>query len=182
MSESCKELFDSKEKITTKYFTIGKFNIIKPMKVIILSHYDKAESKCSYIKNINKYFSEVFDSSLSKGDWEKCEIIYSFFSERAGLKYDNNNNYVLTTAFYHAAKEYYGEELGILYSSSMTDNFGLNLVLSKELINAKYLQLEVAIMFKCVRDPSNPKHFRSFPCSKEGFPDKEGNFSIHGII
>jgi hypothetical protein len=181
ISESCKELFDPEEKLQYQYFTIGKFNIIKPFKVFILTQFEKAENNCPYINNINRYLRKVFENSLSSADFEICMRVYNFFSEKAATKCDNENGYLLTTAFYHAAKEYYGDELAILYSSSMTQNKGLNLVLSKELIEAKYLELELLVMYKCVRNPKNSKHYETFPCSNEAMPNKDGNYIISHI-
>ncbi|MBC7721362.1 MAG: hypothetical protein H7068_05015 [Pedobacter sp.] len=179
--ESIKELFNGDYSLREQYLTIGKWNIIKPIPLVLLTFYDFAFDKSEHVRNINPAFAEFIGLSCSEEDTKKCKLFFNFFSEFAGRRVDTENNYKLTTAFFYALKEFYGDELGILYSSSMTENTGLNIVLSKEILDSDYLQLEMTIMYKCIRDPANLKIYKVFPCSNEAKVDGDGRFRLLGI-
>lgn len=176
--ETCKGLFDADHKIMDQDVTISRFNVIKPIPLLLLTFYDVAEAKSEYLKKMNPPFREFIQGACSAEDYEKCYGFYSFISKKAGARFDTRNGYLLTTAFFHAAKEYYGREIGIMYSSSMTDNHGLNIVLSRELIDANYLNPDFAIMYRCVRNPQNPTNFLFPIISHEAKINRHGNFII----
>lgn len=179
--ESYKELFDEKSEVDFQYLTIGKWDVKKPIPLVLLTFYDVAWTNSKHIQNINPMFAEFISLSCNEDDNRKCQLVYSFFSEHAGKRIDTNNNYLLTTAFYHALQDYYGTEVGILYSSSSTDNFGLNIVLTKDLVDAKYVELSHVVMYKCQRDPSNRKSYQIFPCCQGSDVNDKGEFKLLGI-
>jgi len=179
--ESYKDLFDINSTFNRQYFTIGKWNVVKPIKLVMLTFYDVASRKSQHVQNINPIYNEFIELSCSPEDNEKCQTVYSYFSECAGKKVNTPNDYLLTTAFYHAVRERYGLEVGILYSSSSTENFGLNIALSKEIIDAGYLRLNHVAMYKCERNISNKMHFNIFPCSNGTNVDENGKFRLLGI-
>ena len=180
--ESYKDLFDDNSQMTYQYLTIGKWAVIKPIPLILLTFYDIAWTNSASIQNINPMYAEFIGLSCNEEDNKKCQLFYNYFSECAGKKNDTENNYLLTTAFYHALQKYYGKEIGILYSSSSTSNYGLNIVLTKDIIDANYLKLEHVVMFKCQRHPSNFKVFNIYPCSQGSDVDENGDFKLLGII
>ena len=120
--ESFKNLFDSNSKINYQYLTIGKWNVLKPINLVVLTFYDEAWKRSQHIQNINPLYTEFIGLSCNEEDNIKCQLFYKYFSECAGKIVDTDNNYLLTTAFYHALQDYYGSDIGILYSSSITDN------------------------------------------------------------
>lgn len=180
--ESFKDLFDSNYKIKEQYLTIGRWQIMKPISLILFTFFPNAEQKNSYLHRINPFYREFINSACSESDYQKCQIVYNYISEQAARKVDSQNNYLFTTAFFHTLKEFYGNEIGIMYSSSMTDNNGISLVLSKEVVDNNYLLLDFVAMYKCRRNPSNPREFRIYPCSREAIPDEGGNFHLSGIL
>ena len=174
--ESCKELFDSDSKSTTKYFTVGKWNILRPIRIVVLTFCNEVGYKNIHIQKMNPEYQNFLTSIFSKEDYEKYYRFITFFSEYASNKYDYTKHYLLTTAFFHSLKEYYGTDIGILYSSSMTENFGLNIVLTKELIDSNYLKFEFVAMFKAVRDKHMAKSYNIYPCTNLGDANEDGNF------
>lgn len=180
--EPCKELFDTTCQNDLKYFTIGKWNIIKPIKIVILTFFKDALQKSPQVANLNPHYLNFLKASCSSTDLEKCLRFYTFFSGYAARKYDSTQKYLLTTAHFHALKKYYGNELGILYSSSMTENNGLNLALTKELIDNNYLKLEGSLMFKSMRDKRNIKSYTIVPASNYAEVESDGRFRFRYII
>jgi len=174
--EPCKELFDSESKNDLKYFTIGKWNILKPIRIVVLTFFEKAEETSWHLNNLNPNYIKFLSDFCTPEDLDKCSRFLSFFSGYAARKYDSENMYLLTTALFHALKEYYGPELGILYSSSMTENKGINIVLSKETLDASYLALEGVVMFKVTRDPKNFKTYMNAPCTDYAQAGEDGRF------
>ena len=180
--EPCKELFDSECENDLKYFTIGKWNIVKPIKIVVLTFFKEAQQKSPQLNNLNPHYLNFLKLSCSHTDLEKCLRFYTFFSGYAARKYDSPDKYLLTTAFFHALKKYYGDELGILYSSSMTDNNGLNLALTKNLIEDNYLKLEGALMFKSMRGKHNLKSYTIVPCSDYAIVQSDDKFRFRYIL
>ncbi len=180
--ESCKELFDSKSNFETKYFTIGKWKIINPIKFVVLTFYSEAENKNEFVKQLNVHFRNYISSKYSQDDLDKYLLFCSFFSEAAAKKYDDAKKYLLTTGFLHAIKEYYGNEIGILYSSSITENDGLNIIITKEFVDIGVLKLEGVVMFKAVRDKENIKSYNLYPCTNYALANENGKFNFDYIL
>lgn len=175
--ESFKYLLDKDNKTLYQYLTIGSWAPTGGFPLLTLTFYPKAAEKSKYVKNANEYYKKFFAGSYSKADQNKLEIFLGYFSECACKKNDSENNYLLTTAFFHAAQECYGKEIGILYSSSMTENQGLNVVLTKEIVD-NYLKVIKVGMYKCQRNPSQRMEFSIFPCSDMAEVDSEGVFRL----
>lgn len=180
--ESYKDLFDSNSKISYQYLTIGKWIVIKQIPVIALTFYDVALENSEHIKNINPVYNEFLRLTCNEVDNKKCKAFLSFFSEAAGRKAESLNTYLLTTAFYHAIQDRYGKHVGILYSSANTENCGLNIVLTKEILDEKYLKLEHVVMYKCQRNPSDYKDVSIFPCSDSSDVSESGEYKLLRII
>ena len=83
----------------------------------------------------------------------------------------------MTTAFFHSVREYYGEDIGILYSSSMSENTGLNIVLTRDIIDNDYLKLTEVVMYRALRNPNNPLNFQLAPY-RIGSADSNGVISF----
>lgn len=180
IAECFKEIFDKKSNWQHKALTIGRWMVRKPIKLIALAFYDVALKTSTHMQNIIPYFKLFLDSAFDTEDRRKCQLFYGFFSECAGKVNDTRNNYLLTTSFYHAVKRYYGEDVGILYSSSTTDNFGINVVLSKKIIDDLYLKLDKVIVYELLKDPFREKHILGLP-TMEANVDEKGNFELKKI-
>lgn len=180
--ESCKELFDSVSDQDNRYFTVGKWNITKPIKTIVLTFFENAEKTSWHIGNLNPGYQRFLSSVCNTEDLEKCNKFYSFFSGYAARKYDSNDKYLLTTSFFQALRQYYGEDVAVLYSSSMTDNTGLNIALSRQIIDTGHLNLEGVVMFKVTRNRNNFKNYLIVPCTDYALPEKDGRFRFRYIL
>lgn len=182
IAESNKELFDNSNINRTQYVTISKWDVLKVFPVIMLTFFPKAEEKSEYIKESNKFYSDFFKSSYSAEDQHKIELVLSYLSDCACKKNDTANNYRLTTACFNAMQKAYGQEIGIMYSSSMTDNEGINIVLTKEIIDNNYLEASLVIMYKCSRDPRDRFQYAIHPCSSMVKVDEHCRFRLLNII
>ncbi len=171
--ESLKEIFDEKHEIKEQYYTIGKWELIKPFYLFILTFFDEAINNCSEVRRINEIYRNHLKAICNEKDRLKCNRFYGYISKFASKKCENENEYLVTTAFFHALKQYYGDEVGLLYSSSMTENKGLNIVLPTNVIDNGYLRLADVVMYKAVRNPNNPKQFNFAPY-KIGHSDSNG--------
>lgn len=180
ITESYKDLFNKQADFRFIYLTIGRWQVDKPIPLIVLTFWEKLNHSF-HIKNLNPAFIEQLSKVFSKEDKKKCELLYNYISEKAGRFSDTTNNYLLTTAFYHAIRRKYGNKVGILYSSVMTENKGLNVALSKEIVDEKFIHLDFVVMYKCLRNPSNSKAYNIIPCSKSASIDYNGEFKILGI-
>lgn len=180
--ESSKELFDSTSQQERKYFTVGKWTIIKPIPTVVLTFFNDAEKVSWHLGNLNPAYEAFFSSVCDQEDTRKCHEFYSFFSGYAAKKYDEQEKYLLTTAFFHAVQMYYGSEIGILYSSSMTENKGLNVVFSKDVVDNSYLHFDGALMFRALRDRNQYNQYSIIPCSDYAFSECDGTFRFKYIL
>jgi hypothetical protein len=180
IAESFKEIFDKKSNWQHKALTIGKWIVQKPIKLIALAFYDEALNKSFHMQNIVPHFQMFLDRAFDTEDQNKCRLFYGYFSECAGKVTDTRNNYLLTTAFYHAVRRYYGEEVGILYSSASTENTGINIVLSKEILDSGYLKLDTVVVYELVKDPFRARHLLGLPTMHSSV-DENGNFELKEI-
>jgi hypothetical protein len=171
--EGGKELFDTESAESRYDFTVGKWIVVRPINVVVLTFYGPAIQVCEDAGRINSKFSGDLSEALSAEDYTKWRSFQDFFSERAARKYDSTKSYLLMTAFRHALQQRYGGQLGILYSSSMTENQGMNLVLSREVIDGGSLVLEGANMVRCERNPSKYKKYTTYPCSNYATADSQ---------
>lgn len=176
--ESCKDLFDPNFTENEKYFTLSRWIVKRPISLIVLTFCEAAFQNSGITSNMLPKYSEFLGNVCSEEDNVKCKMFYDFFSSKAGRRHDTVGNYLITTAFFNALKEIHGEQLGILYSSSMTDNNGLNVVLSKAQVDSFYVQPDHVVMFKAIRKPDNFKSFTILPCSNGATVDGRGNFLL----
>ena len=182
INESFKELRSPNATFMQKVFTIGKWKVLKKIPCVWLTFVKEAFLKNDHVRQVIPGFAEFINRSTNAEDAKKCQYIFNYFSERAALPTDTNNGYILTTAFYQALKEFYGSEVGIIYSSPMTENCGLNVVLSKEILDNGFLKLDTIAMIKCIRDKNNFKTFYFEACSDFVSANNDGTFEITGLV
>ena len=75
--ESYKQVFDENVKIKEQYLTIGKWDVIKPIPLLILTFYDIALMKNTQVQNINPVFDEFINLSCNNEDDEKMKVFPS---------------------------------------------------------------------------------------------------------
>jgi hypothetical protein len=128
-----------------------------------------------YLKN-NEWHGqriEVFFKELEKNfipsSINFIKEFWAFFSTLASDKAEIIQNHFLTTAFFSAIKMYYlhikKENVhGIIYPSNMTENVGLNVVLTPEAVE-KYLKLEKVFVKRFMKDFNHEKLYHYIRCS-----------------
>lgn len=177
-----RELFDRNSQENLSYFTVSKWNVAKPFNAILLTQSTAANQQNTTARWINDLYDGFLRQACTNQDNAKCQEFYHFLSERVGRKLDNENDYLLTTAFYHAVRAYYGDNVAIVYSSSMTDNCGLNIVLSSALVDYGHLAFDGCIMYNCQRDSSHFNRYSLAPCSEYWQADDQGIIRRFGPI
>jgi len=178
--ESYKDIYKEGNTEIRKYFTVSKWKINRKFKACNLSFYDVAINKNINTKDLAAPISHFLDNAVSSEDREKCFEFYSFISRKAGVRDDSENNYKLTAAFYHSLRKCYGNDIGIVYSSAMSENNDLNIVLTPEIVDS-CLELENIGMFVWTPDRNVPKTGTIVPCSSLADVDKEGYFRLLNI-
>lgn len=179
MFESSKDIFDNEAIWSGKAFAVGKFNVIKPINLIVLGFYDDALRKSPHMRNICQPFDIIEEKAYSKLDILKCRLFNTFFSGMEGRKNELDKTYLITTAFYHAIRRFYGSDIGILYSSSTTENYGINIVMTPELADNN-LKLDSVVQFDMERNPKNYFNIKGQP-TLYGKADDDGNFELETI-
>lgn len=180
ITETCKEIFDKESNWQYKAFTIGRWMVQKTIKLVALAFFDEALRKSVHMQNIIYHFDQFLNTAFNEEDQIKCRMFYGYFSECAGKVNDTEGNYLLTTAFYHAVRNYYGEDTGILYSSATTENHGINIVLSKEIVDNGYLKLDTVVLYEIMKNPSNFYNISGLP-RMHSLVDENGNFELKKI-
>lgn len=179
--ESCKKLLDPLNTERYHYLTLGKWKIKEPFHVLNLCYHEQTMQNSPYLRSyMNEYF-KVSEKKLPKETVELIRQFMAFFAEMAGAKDPDNRHYFITNAFWVAVRQYY-QRLdnmpihGIIYPSCMTEYNGINIVLTPEAVD-KYLELEMVMMYKFTRHPSNPKEYTG--CAATDFAEvKNGHFSF----
>jgi hypothetical protein len=169
--ECCKDLIDERNTIPYQYLTFGKWFLNNQFEVINLCCDDKFLSANPKLKrtteNHKKYIFETFPSKSA----DFIIKFWEFISDIAGYKAENDNDHFITTAFICAAINYrknvFGQDIhGALFPSTMTENRGLNIVLTPTAVD-NLLTLKSVFMVKFIRHAHNHKGFDIKQCSDE---------------
>ena len=176
--ESYKNLISDENDEMSQYLTIGRWMIRKKIPLIVMTFFEEAFIKCDSVKSINPIYIEFLSKMYSDEDTGKLKIFHQFISEAAGKKTDSENHYLLTTSFFHAVRHFNGDDIGLLYSSSSTENSGLNVVLPPAMIDDDYLDLDLVTMYKCQRWADDRTQFSLFPCANKAAVDAKGFFKL----
>ncbi len=115
----------------------------------------------SYLSNLEKDFPHKTAKFI-----KECWFL---LSKLASIRYEYDQQYFITTAFFCVLREYYKiyfNDLinGIIYPSSMIYSDAINIVLMPEAVD-KYLYLKEAFMYKYVRGIDNKKSYDCGVCS-----------------
>lgn len=176
--ECHKEVVDKEDAEPWHYFTLGRWEIQSRLHVINLCFNDQTVTVSPWIKkNIDYYINEI-QTKLTKNSSKFLINYWRFLSDLSCAKADSERRqHCISTVLMLAVRSVYEDEFnGILYPSSMTDNEGVNIVLTPEAVN-KYLKLSQAVMYKLVRDKDNHHTYHGSECSKT-VPVENGLFTI----
>lgn len=179
--ESCKELLDTNNKKPFQYLTTGKWYLKEPFYVFNLCFNEKFLSENQKFREYVTQYIETLRISLKNEVTDFIVDFWYFLSDLAGKKSECEADHFLTTAFWCAVKIYFitvlkEEPNGIAFTSSMTDNSGVNIVMTTQAVD-KYLFLKSAFMIKYTRKLNNPKSYDIKQCSDECVVDSN-RFSL----
>lgn len=99
-------------------------------------------------------------------------------SEKAANKIETTEGYLITNAYKKAVEIYYGKAVrGLVYSSGMSENNGLNVAISKDLIDNGDIRFHGATVYKIKSHPYKLSK-TIFPCTNYAIADEYGNFKL----
>lgn len=169
--ECDKELVGNNSLIDRHDITIGEWNLKEPFTVINLC-YDK-----TFLKN-NKWHSEVIEESfknlaenLPASSIGFIKEFWEYLSRLAANKAESSQQHFMTTAFFCALRVYFLHEKnetihGIVYPSTMTDNVGLNVVLTTDAVE-KFIELKKVFVERLVKDITNKEFYHCIRCTEK---------------
>lgn len=169
--ECCKKLLDLENEDPYQYITFGKWFLKKPFYAINLCNDDKLLTMNPGLRaSTLKHEQDIRDQF---GDTSSEFIInfWKFLSSLAGKRQEIEQDHFLTTAFLCAIIKYRENVMkantaGIIYPSTMTENEGINIVLTRASTD-RFLVLKKVHMAKFVRRPNNPTAYDIYQCTDE---------------
>ncbi len=151
--ETCKDLKTILTIAKEKLVTLSYWKIAKEFFAISLSFYDEAKNKNDNIHNINTFFETILKNRFTDTSKEPLLKLYRFLSQKASHVKEDDSDYLITTAFKHALTKFYGKKINaIIYSGADSENHCINIALSKDLVDEKYIDFLGAIMYKIKLD------------------------------
>ena len=135
-------------------------------------------------QRIETFFKDLEKDFISSS-LDFIKEFWGFFSTLASDKAEIKQNHFLTTAFFSAIKMYYWhtkQELvhGIIYPSTMTENVGLNVVLTKDAVD-KYLKLDKVFVKRFIKDANDKKLYHYIRCSNVA-DVKDNKFELSYLV
>lgn len=179
--ESYKDVLSPINKERFQYFTTGVWEVHTPLKLINLGHNENLMLANPMLKTGIDFFMRELRNIFPASSYEFIIEFWNFFCDLAARKNEIGAEHFLSTAFSTATFAYYKvvypkEINGILYASPITNNFGINIVLNPEAVDA-HMKLKSVFMLKWIRDKDNPKHYTIERCSDE-VPVIDGKFRL----
>lgn len=170
--ETCKDLRLPDVVISkNRYTTVSYWKISKSFFSVILCLYDDGINKNLTLQNLHKYFEKVLENKFTKESKKIISRLYTFLSSKASCIKENDDDYLITTAFRHALERYYGQEIkAIIYSGAYSDNHCINIALTKKSVDDGCIKFDRAIMYE-IRPTKEINPFSEF-----AFPIKEHYF------
>lgn len=176
--ESDKDLLRKDDYISdTKYATLGRWDIYKSFHVLNLSYIPETQMRNPLINKLNQHTITNCKNILDQGAAEIFTMFSLFISKVMSLDTESNG-YLVTNAFKLAINWFYGVEMkGFLYSSGVAEHNGINVALSKEVVDEGYIKLTGACVYKVESHPIYLER-KIFPCSNFARTDHYGNFQL----
>ncbi len=170
--ETCKDL--KKQDIVlsaNRYVTVSYWTVTKSFFAVVLSLYDDAINKNLTLEHMHNFFENVFENKFTPESRQIISTLYTYLSSKASCIKESNNDYLITTAFRHALEKYYGQEVkAIIYAGADSDNHCINIALTKNSVDEKYIKFDRAIMYE-IRPTKEIKPFSEF-----AFPKRDDYF------
>lgn len=140
--------------------------------------YDKAAMNNLSVKRINYFFIEQMKQNFTTESLYSFLSLCQFMSEKAANKIETTEGYLITNAYKKAIEIYYGKAVNaIVYSSAMSENNGLNIAISKDLIDNGDIEFHGASVYK-IKSHLYKLSKTLFPCTSYAIADRYGNFKF----
>jgi hypothetical protein len=176
--ETCKELTDPENVLKKYLFTVSRWLVTTRLYAIQLTFYSNAEIQNPYLPIVHNHYLSYLRSSLSKEDFYKVISFYNYFAIKAAKAKPSMKDYFISTSFFHAIRRFYGNDVGIIFSSAMTENTGLNVCFSTQPIDQKFIRPHDIAMFTGHRDSNDMKNWEIVQCTRMANVDQAGNFFL----
>ncbi len=168
--ECCKDFFLNTA-LPCKYVTIGRWHLKSNFQVLNLCNDENTLSANPILKQLVQKFINHISENFQKNTAQLLLEFWTYLSELAGNKFENESDHFLTTIFFHAVILHKQQSSqpninGILFPSTTTENQGLNIALLPESVN-KYLTLNSVFMEKVTRCKNELHSYNIVPCSSE---------------
>lgn len=165
------------------YCTLSRWQCSRPLKLWILPF---SEESCNKNRDFNRIRENM--TNLIRKDGRNSEdtiLALEFISDCFADRKNKKVSYRITSAFYNSLlfyEKFMSQEYdGLIYPSANTEGAGLNVVLKKELIDARIAYCDIAVMYSIIRSPSNLKNLSAFPASNDSTVSTEGKLSFTTI-
>jgi len=167
--ECYKDLINEKKDEPIQYLTFGKWHLKQKLPVLNLCFEDKALKSHHGLKRVVDSYLSNLEKDFTHKTSEFIKECWFLLSKLASTRYEYDQQYFITTAFFCVLREYYKIYFnalinGIIYPSSMVYSDAINIVLMPEAVD-KYLYLKEAFMYKYVRSIDNKKSYDCGVCS-----------------
>lgn len=175
--ETNKELIQSSTGYSHKRFTIGEWIVKEKFNCIFLSSSNSSIEKNRSVNNSNEIHVKTLRQKFDTEEVEKVLVFWKYISEKFSKKNPANTDYMITTAFYNAAINFYKNSNvvigGIIYSSAQTESETLNAAIIPEFSDL-FLKLNRGALMECILDK---KERWIFQC-KVGLVSSDGAFNF----
>lgn len=180
--ETCKELVDENNLTLEYFFTVSRWIVVKKVNIVQLTFYSQAELQNPLLPYIHDSYLSFLRSSCSHQDAQKILRFYNYFAVKAARVNPSMKDYFISTAFYHAIREFYGDSIGIQFSSAGSENTGLNVCFTKFPVDNKMIQPWDVAMFRARRTENSMKSWDIRQCSDLVPVDMAGNFFLQSAL
>ena len=170
--ETCKDLKKADTVILeNRHVTVSYWKVSKPFYAVVLSLYDDGINKNLTLQNMNLFFESIFENKFTTESRKIISTLYKYLSSKASSIKESNNDYLITTAFRHALEKYYAHEIkALIYSGADSDNNCINIALTKNTVDEKFIEFDKAIIYEIMTARRiHPLTGFSFPFGKDYF-------------
>ncbi|GAA4327927.1 hypothetical protein [Flaviaesturariibacter amylovorans] len=175
--EVCKEIIDHDDDTAEFNMTISMWEIRKPIILVPLVYHDAAEANSPFFRRSNEYSRNVILRSMNPESAELFGGFLRYLSEKAAHRKPSRKDYMVTTAFYHALRVVYNDDVSLLYSSVQTGHRGTCVVMPNHLVEKGHVELSQVIMYQMKKD-NRTKVIDGQPISDYIHVGSDGSFEI----
>ncbi|MFI5405467.1 MAG: hypothetical protein ACHQ1D_03020 [Nitrososphaerales archaeon] len=181
--ETSFDYYVRKKSVNRMYFTLSRWQLSRPLKLIVLPFSKRSTTRNNDFKKMNKEFDNLLRDmcQLRPSDYIEIKRFLVYMSNIFCRMRKKAFYYRISSAFFNVIMSLVKDVDGLAYPSAMTKAEGMNLALKKDLIDNKILQCDVVVMYSMQRNPSNPKDITFVPASETADIARNGNLGFRWI-